>query len=129
MRARAEQRVLHDHISWVQSAVYITCATDCPLRSRVQHHIDKNFSQGATSQNTWLLGAKSEDCYTLVGGCRTIAASLTFIASGEPPAVIVWGGLLVGVEQYIASPGWCRTPTPSILGVFRPVLSNSLFSL
>lgn len=79
------------------------------------------------TRSTVVLGA----CYTLVGGWRTIAASLTFIASGEPPVVMECGGLLFGVEQYIVSPGmWpCRTEA-SILGVFLPaILSMSLFSL
>jgi len=70
-------------------------------------------------------------CYTLVGGCRTIAASLTFIASGEPP-VMVWGRL-EGEVLYIASAGMAPPPPNpwfSRRGVFLPAaLSTSLFSL
>lgn len=60
-----------------------------------------------------------------------MAASLTFIASGEPP-VMVWGRL-EGEVLYIASAGMAPPPPKlwfSRRGVFLPAaLSTSLFSL
>lgn len=62
-----------------------------------------------------------------------MAASLTFMASGEPPlwAVMVCG-LLPGEELYIVSAGIGLGPVPTITegGCFRPIsLLRSLFSL
>lgn len=62
-----------------------------------------------------------------------MAASLTFMASGEPPtwAVIMWG-LRPGDGLYMVSVGAVTGPVPTITDgcCFRPIsLFKSLFSL
>lgn len=70
-------------------------------------------------------------CYTLVGGCRTIAARRTFITSGllpgTPPRLVVnrdWGPVVV---VYIASAGIPPGPSDAFFSISNFSLHTNQF--